>query len=62
MPGDKPGSELFFAYEFEDSVLQQAVGQHLLELRVFPFQLLETLGLVDFHLTELLFPSMEAHL
>ena len=62
MPGDSPGSELFFAYEFEDSVLQQAVGQHLLELRVFPFQLLETLGLVDFHLTELLFPSMEAHL
>ena len=62
MPGDWPGSELFFAYEFEDSDFQQALGQHLLELRVFPFQLLQPFGLVDFHLTELLLPPVEAHL
>jgi len=62
MPGDRPGSELFFAYEFEDSVFQQAVGQHLLELRVLPLQFFQPLGLVDFHLAKLLFPSMEAHL
>ena len=62
MPGDWPGSELFFAYEFEDSVFQQAVGQHLLELGVLPFQFLHALGLVDFHLAKLLLPPVEAHL
>ena len=62
MPGDWPGSKLFFAYEFEDSVFQQAIGQHLLKLRVLPLQFLHPLGLVDFHLPELLLPSMEAHL
>jgi len=62
MPGDWPGSELFFAYEFEDSDFQQAFGQHLLELSVLPFQFLHSLGLVHFHLAKLLLPPVEAHL
>jgi len=62
MPGDWPGSELFFAYEFENSVFQQAVCQHLLEFGVLSFQFLHPLGLVDFHLAKLLLPPVEAHL
>ena len=62
MPGDWPGSELFFAYEFEDSDFQQAFGQHLLELAVLTFKVLQPLGLVDLHLPELLLPPVEAHL
>ena len=61
MPGDWPGSELFFAYEFEDSDFQQALGQHLLELSVLSLQILQLFCLVDFHLPKLLLPSMEAH-
>ena len=61
MPGDWPGSELFFAYEFEDSDFQQAFGQHLLELAVLTFKVLQPLGLVDLHLAKLLLPPMEAH-
>ena len=62
MPGDLPGSELFFAYELEHPVLQKTVGQHLLEFRVFFFQLLQSLGLVDLHLPKLLLPTIEAYL
>ena len=62
MPGDWPGSELFFAYEFEDSDFQQALRQHLLELSVLTLKILQPLGLVDLHLAELLLPTMEAHL
>jgi len=62
MPGDWPGAELFFAYEFENSVFQQAIRQHLLELRILPLQFLQPLGLIDLHLPKLLLPTIEAHL
>ena len=62
MPGDWPGSELFFAYEFEDSDFQQALLQHLLELPILPLKILQPFGLVNLHLAELLLPPVEAYL
>jgi hypothetical protein len=53
---------LFFAYRLQHPVLQKRLGQHLLELTVFPLQFLESSGFLHLHLTKLLFPSVKTHL
>jgi len=62
MPGDGPGSELFFAYKGQHPVLEHLFRQHLLELAVLPFQLLEPPGFVDLHVPKLPLPPVEGHL
>ena len=54
-----PGLIIFFVHKPQHAVLQQRVSQHLLELGIFPFQLLEPLGFVDLHHAELSLPTME---
>src|ERR1017187_9402352 len=57
-----PGLTIFFAYRLQHPVLQQRLGQHLLELAVFPLQFLESSGFLHLQLPKLLLPPVKTHL
>ncbi len=57
-----PGLRVFFAYRLQHTVLQQRLGQHLLELAVLPLQFLEPSGFLHLQLPKLPLPPVKAHL
>ena len=48
-----PGLPLFCVHDLQNAVLQQRVRQHLLQLTVLLFQLLESSGIRDLHYPKL---------
>ena len=52
-------AHLFFSHRFQDAVLKQSLGKHLLEFAVLALQLFELTGLVEFHLPKLPLPAVK---
>ena len=56
-----PGVTIFFEGVLQDPLGQHGFGEHLLELGVFPFEFLQSLGLLQAHVSKWLPPAVVRH-